>query len=69
MTATKNIVQSVYNDIRTNGIRTGISIVTDKQNNIIDTKGENVLLNLESEDLMELINNNLKVLSYDRKRK
>lgn len=67
MTVEKEIAQLVYNEIRTAGLLTGVSVVTDKENKIIDTKGKVSVLNLESEELMELINNGLKVLKNGRK--
>lgn len=67
MTIEKEIAQLVYNEIRTAGLLTGVSVVTDKENKIIDTKGKVSVLNLESEELMELIINGLKVLKNGRK--
>lgn len=67
MTVEKEIAQLVYNEIRTAGLLTGVSVVTDKENKIIDTKGKVSVLNLESEELMELIINGLKVLKNGRK--
>lgn len=67
MTVEKEIAQLVYNEIRTAGLLTGVSVVTDKENKIIDTKGKVSVLNLESEELMKLIINGLKVLKNGRK--
>ncbi len=67
MSIEKQIAELVYNEIRTAGLLTGTSVVTDKENKIIDTKGKVSVLNLESEEVMELINNGLKVLNYGRK--
>lgn len=67
MTVETEIAQLVYNEIRTAGLLTGVSVVTDKENKIIDTKGKVSVLNLESEELMELIINGLKVLKNGRK--
>lgn len=67
MTVEKEIAELVYNEIRTAGLLTGVSVVTDKENKIIDTKGNVSVLNLEAEELMELINNGLKVLKNGRK--
>jgi hypothetical protein len=68
MTPERQIAQAVYTELRTSGLRTGISIVVDKKEKIIDTKGENVFLDLEGEDLMNEIINNLNVLKYDREK-
>jgi hypothetical protein len=68
MTIEQQIAQAVYTELRTSGLRTGTSIVVDKKEKIIDTKGKNVFLDLEGEDLMNEIINNLNVLKYDREK-
>lgn len=60
----RQIAQSVYAELRLDGLRIGESVVKDNQEKIIDTKGYNVSIPIEGDELMELITNNLNVLRY-----